>query len=780
MADKNINQELAEARRRIAELETQLGSCSCPPERPLEQLILENAPCGMAIVTLDGDILVCNQEAASIIHYTPEELIGTNTNALYVNRKDKAALKRILHEGMHITDHHLPMRCKDGSVIWAGINAKPIDYHGIKAAMVTFYETTDHQIALNRLKLDETRFETLYTLSEMVNQPEKDILNFALEAITKVTSSPVGYIYQVSEDENELKLHAWSHSVMSECAVKSYPEIYTKDDTGLWAESLKRRKPVITNDYESSPEKRGLPEGHIPITRHVSIPVFEDDKIVLLAGVGNKPTGYTQEDVRHLQLVMDGTQRIIHRHRADLALKAAHEQLEAKVRERTAELQQLNKNLEELNSKLIMRDQEREQAQKALIRYERIISSTPDLVSLIDRDYRYVLVNDAYLRRFNRKKEDTIGKTSEEVIGKELFERLTKNSAKKAFSGKTVTVEAWVDFPEGRRFMGITYYPVCIDNDTVDYVSIEAKDLTYLKKKELELQNYAKRLELATDAGGIGIWEWNIKTDKLTWDHSMNDLYQVHPDDFTGLYEIWRALIHPDDLEFMEKALARSMETQTPLDTEFRIIWPDGSVRTIRARATIQTDETGAPRLMTGVNWDVTDQRRMEDDLRRLASTDPLTGASNRRSFMDRLESEFERCKRYRTSMVLLSLDIDHFKKINDTHGHMAGDEVLKQLVDLCLTTLRTTDAFGRVGGEEFLALLTQTSVVAGQKTAERLRQLVEESEVATDGVKINYTISIGLTELSKTDTSFENILKRADDALYQAKNNGRNRVEVL
>lgn len=130
--------------------------------------------------------------------------------------------------------------------------------------------------------------------------------------------------------------------------------------------------------------------------------------------------------------------------------------------------------------------------------------------------------------------------------------------------------------------------------------------------------------------------------------------------------------------------------------------------------------------------------------------------------------------------MVLLSIDIDHFKVINDTHGHPAGDEVLKDLVRKCLATLRTTDVFGRVGGEEFLAALTQTSTLAGQRTAERLRLIIENSPVEVPDASISYTISIGMTSLLTEDASIETLLKRADEALYKAKNNGRNRVEEV
>ena len=209
----------------------------------------------------------------------------------------------------------------------------------------------------------------------------------------------------------------------------------------------------------------------------------------------------------------------------------------------------------------------------------------------------------------------------------------------------------------------------------------------------------------------------------------------------------------------------------------FRIVWPDGAIRHIKAAALIDFSKGKAVR-MTGVNWDVTKKRLLEENLRNLATTDPLTGASNRRHFMTRGAEEFTRSKRYGTPTTMITLDIDHFKKINDTYGHPVGDEVLKALVAICKDTVRTTDIFARMGGEEFTAILPETDLEDGIKTAERLRVAVEESRVAVDDGTIQYTVSLGVSQLHNDDVSMEDLMRRADSALYLAKDSGRNRVE--
>ncbi|WP_319780708.1 GGDEF domain-containing protein [Maridesulfovibrio sp.] len=166
----------------------------------------------------------------------------------------------------------------------------------------------------------------------------------------------------------------------------------------------------------------------------------------------------------------------------------------------------------------------------------------------------------------------------------------------------------------------------------------------------------------------------------------------------------------------------------------------------------------------------------MLEEVKRLASTDHLTGTNNRRSFMKRAEIEFDRLERYGGELYLMMLDIDHFKNINDTYGHNVGDVVLKEFVSCCISTLRTSDVFSRVGGEEFAALLIHGSVKDAQMVAERLRKSVENMEVRAGQHVVKLTVSIGLAVVSKK-SNVETILKRADKCLYQAKAEGRNRV---
>jgi diguanylate cyclase (GGDEF)-like protein len=168
---------------------------------------------------------------------------------------------------------------------------------------------------------------------------------------------------------------------------------------------------------------------------------------------------------------------------------------------------------------------------------------------------------------------------------------------------------------------------------------------------------------------------------------------------------------------------------------------------------------------------------RFEAQFERLASTDLLTGVNNRHSLMDLAAKELSRARRYDHPLSLLVLDIDDFKRINDTHGHSVGDQAIKQLASICSGTLRAADIFGRLGGDEFAAVLPETDSAEAFKLAERLRLTLAANGVRVDDGTLRFTVSIGGAGLSDLTEDIDAVMRRADTALYEAKRQGRNRV---
>jgi diguanylate cyclase len=181
--------------------------------------------------------------------------------------------------------------------------------------------------------------------------------------------------------------------------------------------------------------------------------------------------------------------------------------------------------------------------------------------------------------------------------------------------------------------------------------------------------------------------------------------------------------------------------------------------------------------LILSVGWLALLTRQRGIALKALATTDFLTGASNRREFVKRAELEMLRSVRYQSPLSILMLDIDHFKAINDSQGHSGGDAVLISLAKLIHGMLRGSDMLARIGGEEFAILLPDTALEGAAILAERVRLAVQEQQVPYQEAGISYTVSIGVAQRRQQDEQFEKVLANADAALYQAKNGGRNCV---
>jgi len=221
--------------------------------------------------------------------------------------------------------------------------------------------------------------------------------------------------------------------------------------------------------------------------------------------------------------------------------------------------------------------------------------------------------------------------------------------------------------------------------------------------------------------------------------------------------------------------LRRTNPELSPPRYEFHFLRKDGGIRQVLCSTTMVP---GTGRSIASL-MDISEHKRLETELRTLATTDYLTGIYNRRTVMEMGRQECDRARRYHEPLSLLMMDIDHFKLVNDNYGHAAGDEALCSLVTSCIECLRGHDILGRMGGEEFLLILPHTSLSEALQVAERLRQRVAEIPIIHEGFSFNITVSLGVSQLEPSDTNIEGIIRKADTALYRAKQRGRNLVEI-
>ena len=161
--------------------------------------------------------------------------------------------------------------------------------------------------------------------------------------------------------------------------------------------------------------------------------------------------------------------------------------------------------------------------------------------------------------------------------------------------------------------------------------------------------------------------------------------------------------------------------------------------------------------------------------LDRLASLDSLTNIKNRRAFSKKALDEFSRAKRYDRPLSLMLIDIDYLKTINDTHGHLAGDEVIRYCASIMEKEIREQDMLGRLGGDEFGILLPETRLTESAIIGKRIQRQYRQGITLAGGVKLGLSISLGVAEITDGDQCYEDLFKRADQMLYKAKENGRN-----
>lgn len=177
------------------------------------------------------------------------------------------------------------------------------------------------------IKLNEERLQGLLQLSQMTEVPEKGITEYALEEIVKLTRSTVGYLHFVNEDQDSIELVSWSKGTIALCTAEKVTH-YPLSKAGIWADCVRLRQPVLHNDFPAHPGRRGYPEGHFPVVRHMSVPVFDGDRIVAIAGVGNKTAPYDGSDARQLTLFMNSMWAIIKQKRADEVLHTTKAKLD--------------------------------------------------------------------------------------------------------------------------------------------------------------------------------------------------------------------------------------------------------------------------------------------------------------------------------------------------------------------------------------------------------------------------------------------------------------------
>lgn len=415
-------------------------------------------------------------------------------------------------------------------------------------------------------------------------------------------------------------------------------------------------------------------------------------------------------------------------------------------------------------------------------------------------DGTYIDVNEVFLETLGFSRDEVIGRTSIE-LNIFLDENQRDTILETVRREKTVrNIDVMVQAKDGSPRNGLfTVDTIYIGKDLC--LLTVMVDITERRQVEEELAMERRRLTDILAGTNVGTWEWNIQTGKTIFNerwagiigYTLNELAPAS-------IETWIKFVHPDDLTRSEELLDRHFKGELDYyEMEARMRHKNGNWVWVLDRGKVATwTEDGKPLLMSGTHQDITERKqseellkqaneqllakvteieRLQDELREQALRDPLTGLYNRRYLSETLNREVVRTKRSQQSLSIITMDVDHFKKVNDTCGHQAGDLFLKEVANLIKNHARGYDSVCRYGGEEFLMVLPGASTADAVMRADEIRQRCAAFIVTYEGKELHVTISMGVATYPDHDMDIERVIVKADQALYHSKNSGRNRV---
>ena len=300
-------------------------------------------------------------------------------------------------------------------------------------------------------------------------------------------------------------------------------------------------------------------------------------------------------------------------------------------------------------------------------------------------------------------------------------------------------------------------------------------------RRELEeARRSTERLIEAQRISGVGSYDFELASNTNIWSDQLYRIYGREPQSFNASYEVFLSLLHPDDREHVMAVHQHSLETNSPYEMEERVVWPDGQVRTLASWGEVVADEDGRPLRMVGICWDITERKRMEEQLAHGALHDALTGLPNRNLLEDRLALAVRALARRDQPLGVLFIDVDRFKIVNDSLGHEVGDALLVAIAERISAAVRPGDTVARFGGDEFVVVCEElTSAGEALGLAQRVQDAVTPP-IAVAGTELVVSVSTGIALTTDPHALPGSLLRDADSAMYNAKRSGRARSVVF
>jgi len=428
-----------------------------------------------------------------------------------------------------------------------------------------------------------------------------------------------------------------------------------------------------------------------------------------------------------------------------------------------------------------------------------VINSSSDIIVISEASPiglpgpRIMYVNEVFVRETGYSVEEVIGKTPRILQGPKT-DQATLRRIRAALEKWQPICEDVLNYKKnGETFwQSLNIFPVADDSGYFTHWVAIQHNITERKLAELANLNLQQSIQTAMKAGGIGIWEWDIVNNFLTWDPGMYLLYGISEQNFPNAYESWKNAVHPEDRIRADQEIREAIKLGV-FDSEFRVVLPNQTIRDIRAHAIVIKDTLGVAQRMIGTNWDISEIRERQVSVEKMAFFDHLTTLPNQRLFNDRLSQALLMSQRTKNYGALIFIDLDKFKLINDEYGHLAGDWLLIEAAKRIKKCLRKTDTASRYGGDEFIVLLGDLSANKGdaklelQKIAENIKNSlgspynipIFDAKPEGKSLLCRCSASIGSSLFCGLQPNSLELIHEVDMAMYEAKADGGNRVKV-
>ncbi len=680
------------------------------------------------------------------------------------------------------------------------MTAKPIYEELEKKVKELEHSESERKLAEKEIKQTEKITHTLFSISNAVNTTENldDLYRSIYDSLNLLIELPNFFICLLDEKKDVMYFPFYQDEYDSEKTI-SYTVDYCETNNYISTDVIKNKKPILlTKEILDKRCVEGTILGAIPKI-WLGVPLIVRNKVigVMAAQHYHDPDYFSQIDMDLLIAVSD-----------QVALAIDRKQFQE-------DLRKLIKKTESINIELKNEIHERKHSEdinKTLFAISNAVNITLNLSDLYKQIHnllgKIIDVTNFFIAIINNKERTLHFPYHVDVVDDD-FSPIINFDPKNSLTGFVVssrkpvllTKEELKNLADKKKVKGTVSLiwmgvPLMIKDEVIGVIAVQSytdpylyseRDLQVLssisdqvaiaidrKRTEDELRESEKKYRYIFNNAPAGMYEIDFKKRKFI---EVNDVLC----EYTGYSE--DEFLSSNLLDFLEdqskKKYIEDYETilnggKISNDVEYNIIKKNGQI----LYAIIKSDYIYKEGELVGarvVVHDITKRRAMEDNLKRLASTDPLTGTNNRRSFLEKGTYELLRSRRYNHPFSFLMMDIDHFKAVNDTYGHQVGDEVLKELVSQSNKSIRNTDFLGRLGGEEFGVILSETDNEMAMEVGERLR--IELSKISIDSGQgqVKFTVSIGLSMLERKTDTLVIIMDRADSALYKAKEGGRN-----